>query len=84
MSHSTAVWPPHAGLIGAAGSRNRAPLPPVCPHPGNRGRKPASPSPGGPRISPGVRSLTPLATLLEHRYPPNYRRNVLPKRHRLS
>jgi hypothetical protein len=83
MSHRTAVWPPQASLIGAAGPRNRAPLPPVCPLPRNRGWKPASPSPGAPRIPPGVRSLTPLPTWLDPRYPAHHRTNVLPKRRRL-
>ena len=84
MSHSPAVWPSPAGLIGAAASRHRAPLPPVCPLPGNRDRKPASPAPGGPGIPPDIRRLTPLPTLLEHRYPANPRTNVLPKRRRLA
>jgi hypothetical protein len=83
MSHSTAVWPPHASLIGAAGPRNRAPLPPVRPLPRNRGCKPASPSPGAPQLPPRVRSLTPLPTLLDPWYPANHRTNILPKRRRL-
>jgi hypothetical protein len=84
MSHSPAVWRPHAGLIGTPGSRNRAPLLPVCPLPGNRDRQLASPAPGALRIPPDLRSLTPLPTWLEHRYPANHRTNVLPKRRRLS
>jgi hypothetical protein len=78
MSRSAAVWPPHAGNIGAAGSRNRGPLPPVYPPPGNHGRKPASPSPCGPRIPPGVRVLTPPPTSVDHKYPPDHLTNVLP------
>jgi hypothetical protein len=84
MSHRTAVWPPYAGIIRAAGSRHRGPLPPVCPPPGNRGRKPTSAVPCGPRIPPGVRVLTPLPTSVDHKYPPNHLTNVLPKRRRLS
>jgi hypothetical protein len=52
MSHRTAVWPPYAGIIRATGSRHRGPLPPVCPPPGNHGRKPTSAPPCGPRIPP--------------------------------
>jgi hypothetical protein len=84
MNHSTAVWPPHAGIIRAAGSRNRSPLPPVYPPPGNHGRKPASAAPCCPRLPPGVRGLTPPPTSVDHKYPPNHRTNVLPKRRRLS
>ena len=43
MSPRATVWPPHAGIIGAASPQNCGPLPPVCPPPGNHGRKPASP-----------------------------------------
>jgi hypothetical protein len=84
MSCRTAMWPPPAGLIGAAGSRHRGPLPPVCPPPGHHGWNPASPSPCYPWISPGVRVLTPLPTSLDHRYPPNPLTNVLPNRLSLS
>ena len=83
MSHRAAVWPPHAGLIGAAGSRNRGPLPPVGPPPGHHGRNPASPSPRYPWIPPGVRVLTPLPPSVDRRYPLNQLTNVLPKRLRL-
>jgi hypothetical protein len=84
MSHSPAVWPLHAGLIGAPGSRNRAPLAPVCPLPRNCDRQPSSPSPGGPGIPPDIRRFPPLPTLLEQRYPANHRTNVLPKWHSLA
>jgi hypothetical protein len=84
MRHSTAVWSPHASLIGAAGSRPRGPLPPVCPPAGHPGRKPAFPAPGGPRIPPGARVLTPLPTSVDHRYAPHHRTHVLPKRLGLS
>ena len=84
MSHRATVWPPPAGSIGAAGSQNRGPLPPVCPPPGHHGRNPASPSPCGHRLPPGVRLLTPLPTSRDHRYPPNHLTNVLPNRLRLS
>jgi hypothetical protein len=84
MSHRATVWPPHAGIIGAAGSRNCGPRPPVCPPPGNHGRKPASPLPCCPRIPPDVRLLTPLPTSVDHRCPPNHLTNVLPNRFTLS
>jgi len=84
MSPRATVWPPPAGLIGAAGSQNRGPLPPVCPPPGHHGRKPASPSPCGSRIPPGIRVLTLLPTSVNHRDPPNHRTNVLPNRLRRS
>jgi hypothetical protein len=84
MSHRVTVWPPHAGLIGAAGSLNRGPLPPVCPPPGHHGRNPAAPSPCYPCIPPGVRVLTPLPTAVDHRYPLNQHTNVLPKRRGLT
>jgi len=84
MSHSTAVWPLHAGLIGAPGSRNRGLFPPLYPPSGNRGRRSASASPGCPRIPPGVLVLTPLPPSPDHREPPHPLMNVLPKRRRLS
>jgi hypothetical protein len=84
MHPSAAVWPPHTGLIGAAGSRNRGPLPPVCPPPGHHSRNPAFPSPCYPCIPPGVRTLTPLPTSLDHHYPLNQLTNVLPNRLMLS
>jgi hypothetical protein len=84
MSHRATVWPPPAGSIGAAGSRNRGPLLPVCPPPGHHGRKPAAPSPCCQRIPPGGWVLTPLPTSRDHRDPPNHLTNVLPNRLRLS
>ena len=57
MSHRAAVWPPHADLIGAAGSRHRGPLPPVCRPPGHHGRNPA-PLALRPLSSPVSGSLT--------------------------
>jgi hypothetical protein len=84
MSHRTTVWPPHAGIIGAAGSQHRGPLPPVRPPPGDHGRKLPSPSPCGSRIPPSVRVLTPLPTSVHPRYPPNHLTNVLSNRLTLS
>jgi hypothetical protein len=84
MSPRTTVWPPPADIIGAAGSQHRGPLLPVCPPPGDHGRKLPSPSPCGSRIPPGVRVLTPLPTSVNHRYPPNHLTNVLPNRLTLS
>jgi hypothetical protein len=84
MSHSATVWPPHAGLIGAASSRNRGSLPRVCLPPGHHSRTLPSPSPCGPRIPPSVRVLTPLPASVEHKYPPDHLTIVLPNRHRLS
>jgi hypothetical protein len=82
MSHRAAVWPSPASLIGAAGSRNRGPLSPVCPPRGHHGRNPASPSPRSPWIPPGVRGLTPHPPSVDHRDPLNQLTKVLPKRRR--
>jgi hypothetical protein len=84
MSHRAPVWPPHAGIIGAAAPRHRGPLPPVCPLPANDRRQPASTSPCGLQSPPPVRLLTPLPTSVDHRHPPNRLTNVLPKRPWLS
>jgi hypothetical protein len=84
MSPRATVWPPHARLIGVAGSQNRGLLPPVCLPLGHHGRKPAAPSPCCARIPSGVRVLTPLPTSVDHRYPPNHLTNVLSNRRRLS
>jgi hypothetical protein len=53
--------------------------PPVWPLPGHPGRQPASPSPDGPRIPPGVRRLTPLPPLQDHRAPPGFARMCFPR-----
>jgi hypothetical protein len=84
MSHRAPVWPPHAGIIGAAAPRNRGPLSPVCPPPANYRRQPPSTSPCGLQISSGVRLLTPLPTSMDHSHPPHQLTNVLPKRSCLS
>jgi hypothetical protein len=84
MSHSAVMWPPQAGLISAAVSRNRGPLPPVCPPPGHHSRNPAFPSPCYPCIPPAVRALTPLPTSVDHHHPPHQLTNMLPKRRGLS
>jgi hypothetical protein len=84
MSNRAPLWPPHAGIIGTAAPRNRDLLPPVCPPPANYRRKPASPSPCGPRVPPDVRILTPLPTAADPRHPLNHAMNVLPKRRWLS
>jgi hypothetical protein len=59
MRHRAPVWPPQAGISGAAAPRNRGPLPPVCPPPANSRRQPASTSPGGRQIPP-VSAASPL------------------------
>jgi hypothetical protein len=84
MSHSAAVWPPLASILGAAGCRNHGPLPPVYPLLGIHGRLSAFSSPGGPCLPPGLRVLTPLPPSLNHSYPPHHLTNGLSKRLRLS
>jgi hypothetical protein len=84
MSHRTAVWPPQAGLSGAAGSQNRGLFPPLYPPSGNHGWPPPSASPGYPQLPPGVLALTPLPPSRDHSAPPHPLTNVLPKRCRLS
>jgi hypothetical protein len=81
MTHlvSTTVWPSHASLIRAAGSRNRDLFPLLYPPPGNHGRPSASASPHCPRIPPGVRRLIPLLTLLKHHYTPIIARMCFPR-----
>jgi len=78
MSHRAPVWPPHAGIIGAAAPRNRGPLPPMCPPPANYRRQPASTSPCGRQIPPAIRLLTPLPTSMDHRHPPTISRMCFP------
>jgi hypothetical protein len=84
MSHRAPVWPPHTGIIGAAAARNRGPHPPVCPPPPHYHRQPASTSPYGLQIPPGVRLLTLLPTSTDHKHPTHHRANVLPKGRCLS